>query len=66
MPESGAYGSARGVPGVRHPYRDRQQPTSFVVSLGERVPQQGVGSVGPRRQFWVAAQVQHAVRESGS
>lgn len=26
MPESGTYGSVRGVPGNRHPYRDRQQP----------------------------------------
>jgi len=25
MPESGTYGSVRGVPGNRHPYRDRQQ-----------------------------------------
>jgi hypothetical protein len=23
MPESGKYGSVRGVPGNRHPYRDR-------------------------------------------
>ena len=25
MPESGTYGSVRGVPGNRHPYRERQQ-----------------------------------------
>ena len=25
MPESGTYGSVRGVPGNRHPYRDRRQ-----------------------------------------
>ena len=24
MPKSGTYGSVRGVPGNRHPYRDRQ------------------------------------------
>ncbi len=24
MPESGTYGSVRGLPGNRHPYRDRQ------------------------------------------
>ena len=26
MPESGTYGSVRGVLGNRHPYRDRRQP----------------------------------------
>ena len=26
MPKSGTYGSVRGVPGNRHPYRDRQHP----------------------------------------
>ena len=29
MPESGTYGSVRGVPGNRHPYRDRGQPLAF-------------------------------------
>jgi hypothetical protein len=34
MPESGTYGSVRGVPGNRHPYRDRQQPKALAAAHG--------------------------------
>ena len=38
MPKLGTYGSVRGVPGNRHPYRDHQQPKSqrqFVGALNQ-------------------------------
>ena len=34
MPESGTYGSVRGVPGNRHPYRDRQHRRTARLQWG--------------------------------
>lgn len=33
MPKSGTYGSVRGVPGNRHPYRDRQHPRPVMATF---------------------------------
>ena len=43
MPESGTYGSVRGVPGNRHPYRDRRHHLRRGTA--------GAGRALPRRSF---------------
>lgn len=41
MPQLGTYGSVRGVPGNRHPYRYRRQPRKLNVSGLHRLASRG-------------------------
>jgi hypothetical protein len=48
MPESGTYGSVRGVPGNRHPYRDRGQQV-YRPALTQHVHSRTIDTLERRR-----------------